>query len=128
MQSRSASVESPLSGASLSPQRIALRTYDRGCGLRLVTSVRKLQRPLDRLKARVLAQGVKERVYFHVFQVRILLPHRHFKPVEGSGGVAALCADHGVEDCTLVTLRRPCLGEHGLRIRMPAELVVCNRQ
>ncbi len=98
------------------------------CGLRFVTSVRKLQCTLDRLEPWLFAQGVKKPAHLHVFQVRLLLAHCRFKPVEGAGGVAPLCVDHGVEDCTLFTLRRPCFGEHVLCIRMPAELVVCNRQ
>src|SRR5205807_6355629 len=63
------------------------------CGPRLVTSVRKLQFPLDGLEARLFAQGVKERAHFHVFQVRILPAHGRFEPAESASGVAPLRID-----------------------------------
>ena len=40
----------------------------------------KLQLPLDRLEARLLAQEVEPRVYLYVFQLGVLQAHRRFEP------------------------------------------------
>jgi len=57
---------------------------------------RKLQLPLDRLKARLLAQGVQERVGLQILQARVPQPQRRLEPFERLRQIAPLRIDRGV--------------------------------
>ena len=107
-------MESPLSGASLSPQRIARRTYGRG----LRTSARNVSSETS-VHARWPESagpgaGGQRAGSFHVFKVRTLQAHCRFKPVEGACGIAPLCIRRRVEGNTAASPRRADLGERGL--------------
>ena len=57
---------------------------------------RKLQLPLDRLEARLFAQGVQERIGLQVLQARIPQPQRRLEPFERLRPLAPLRIDRGV--------------------------------
>src|SRR6266446_9190459 len=85
--SKSRSVENTeLSRRSAAEQRMPLSSR----------SVRKLQRSLDRLEARLVAQRIEERVNFRVREIRVPVPHRRLEPVERAGRIAPLSVDVGV--------------------------------
>jgi hypothetical protein len=65
---------------------------------------RKLQLPLNRLEARLLAQGVHERVGLQILQARVPQPQRRFEPFERLGRVAPLRIDRGLTECSVSLL------------------------
>ena len=52
--------------------------------------VRKPKRALDRLKARLLAQGIEETISFHVLQIRMPLADYSVEPIERISRLLAL--------------------------------------
>jgi hypothetical protein len=84
-------------------------------------SVGEFELTLDRLEARLFAQGVHERVVLQLHQPRVAQSQGRFQPLEGLGGVTPLRVDPGV--CVRVGIALCCLqfGEHGFRIGMSAE-------
>src|ERR1700733_10818560 len=59
-------------------------------------SVGKFQLPHHRLKARLIAQGVQERVGLHELKSRVAQAHRRVKPFERFGAIAPLRVDRDV--------------------------------
>ena len=59
-------------------------------------SLRKLQFPHHCFEARLLAQGVQERVGLQNLQARVTQPQRRLKPFERLGPIAPLRVDRGV--------------------------------
>jgi hypothetical protein len=90
--------------------------------------VRKLQLPHHRLKARLLAQGVHERVGLQMHQTRIPQSPRRLEPFERLGPIAPLRIDRGVLLRRGIALFCLQFRKHSFRIRMPTEPVIDHRE
>src|SRR5579863_57209 len=88
----------------------------------------KLQPPLDRLEARLLAQGVQERIGFQVFKARVPQAQRRLEPFERLRPIAPLRIDRGVLVGRPFAHRCLQFRQLGFCIRVPAELVIDHRE
>src|SRR6266851_1981018 len=87
-------------------------------------SVRKLQRSLDRLEARLVAQRIEEGVNFRVREIRVPVPHRGLEPIERACSIAPLRVDVRVSLGQPISRNGPNLGKHRLGLGVSPELVV----
>src|SRR6478736_651202 len=60
--------------------------------------VRKLQFPLDRLEARLLAQWIEERLGLHAYQPWITQSQSGLKPIKRPSCLTPLCINHTVPE------------------------------
>src|ERR1700722_8054251 len=91
-------------------------------------SNRKLQLPLNCLKARLLAYGVQERVGLEHLQTRVAQTPRRLERFERLRPIAPLRIDRGVLVRRGIALCRLQFRKLGFRIRVPAELVIDYRE
>src|SRR5262249_34634304 len=88
----------------------------------------KLQRPLDRLEARLLAQRIEQWVGLHVHEPRVTQARRGLEPCERLGAIAPLRVDLSVLVGGGLAPIRLYSSELGRRTGVPAELLVHHRQ
>jgi hypothetical protein len=88
----------------------------------------KLQFPLDRLEARLLVQGVEQRVGLQKLQARIAQPQRRLEPFERLRQVTPLRIDRGVLVRLGIALCGLQFRQLAFRIRVSAELVIDHRE
>jgi hypothetical protein len=91
-------------------------------------SARKLQLPHHRLKARLLAYGIQERIGLEVLQTAVPQPPRRLEPFERLRPIAPLRIDRGVLLRIGFAPRRLQFRKLSFRICVTAELVIDHRE